>query len=155
MNISQTNILTSLDGNLLMCAIYRGLKKTFLPFPLSGTASSNCNPKSCDHERARAHHTLTWFWGRGGWDCPSGAWPWVSFPPTGEPRVVAVILDTGQIFAILSLMSPSPGKKSLPPRARRSGTRQRTREPAGAQGVLQRPLHYLEGKNGKEQVDRL
>ncbi len=45
---------------------------------------------------------LTWFWGRGGWDWPSGAWPWPSFPPTGEPRVVAVILDTGQIFAILS-----------------------------------------------------
>ena len=26
-------------------------------------------------------HTLTWFWGRGGWACPSGAWPWLSFPP--------------------------------------------------------------------------
>lgn len=47
---------------------------------------------------------LTWFCGSGGWLWASGAWPWpwLSLPPTGEPRVVAVMLATGQILAILA-----------------------------------------------------
>lgn len=58
--------------------------------------------KVMDKENKRI--PLTWFCGSGGWLWASGAWPWpwLSLPPTGEPRVVAVMLATGQILAILA-----------------------------------------------------
>ncbi len=56
--------------------------------------------------------SLTWFWGSRVWVWfwPSGAW--LSLPPTGEPRVVAVMLDAGQIFAILSVYVAGAGGES-------------------------------------------